>query len=131
MVRRDHALSEVELLRRELSILPAQRESMPPHRRPDYQPEQRLAILQLRRLRDWNIHKTAKRFVLHPNTLRSWIKAAEGRGNSRLFTGAIVWNKIDDAVRWASHEPRRPCPEPEFGSVRADWRKAPEKATNT
>ncbi|MCG3173226.1 MAG: hypothetical protein GMKNLPBB_01404 [Myxococcota bacterium] len=28
----------------------------------------------------------------------------------------VVWNRIDDAVRWATHELRRLCPEPEFGS---------------
>lgn len=59
---------------------------------------------------------TAERFVVHPNTLRSWIAAIEGRGNQRLLTGVVVWNRIDDAVRWATHELRRLCPEPEFGS---------------
>ena len=39
--QRDHALSKTELLRRELAILRAQRESMSPHRRPDYEPAQR------------------------------------------------------------------------------------------
>ena len=28
----------------------------------------------------------------------------------------MVWNRIDDAVRWATHELRRLCPEPEFGT---------------
>ena len=41
----------MDLLRRELEILPAQRECLLPHRRPAYGPAQRLAILQLRRLR--------------------------------------------------------------------------------
>ena len=116
MMRRDQALGEVELLRRKLAILRAQREQMPPHRRPDYRPEQRLAILQLKRLRGWNVVTTAQRFVLHPNTLRSWIKAMEGGGNTKLFTGAIVWNRLDDAVRWAAKELRRLCPEPECGT---------------
>lgn len=65
MAERDHAVSEVELLRRELDIFRGQREAMPPHRRPDYSPQQRLAILQLMRLRDWNIGVVAKRFILH------------------------------------------------------------------
>jgi putative transposase len=116
LVQRDQTLGELELLRRELDILRAQRESMPPHQRPDYRPEQRLAILQLRRLRGWSVAQTAQRLVLHPNTLCSWIKALEGDGSTRLFLGAIVWNRIDDAVRWASHELRRLCPEPEFGT---------------
>lgn len=69
MVDRDQALSEVALLRRELDIFRTQREQMPSHRRPDYTPEQRLAILQLRRLRGWSVTQTANHFVIHPNSL--------------------------------------------------------------
>jgi len=116
MCQRDHAHGTIELLRRELHILRAQRQSMPPHRRPDYLAEQRLAILQLKRLRGWTIGKTAQRFIVHPNTIRSWIKAIEGRGNAGLFADAIVWNRIDDVVRWTVHELRRLCPQPELGS---------------
>src|SRR5579862_8823939 len=65
MVQRDYAVSEVELLRRECSILRAQRQQMLPHRRPDYPSEQRLAILQLLRLRGWSIKQAAERFVVH------------------------------------------------------------------
>ena len=116
MIQRDHEVTESELLRRELDILRAGRENMPPQKRPDYRPTQRLAILQLMRLRDWNIKITARRFVIHENTLRAWIKAVEGNGKPNLLAGAMVWNRIDDAVRWAAHELRRLCPEPEFGT---------------
>jgi hypothetical protein len=40
LVQRDQAFTEVDLLRREAEIFRAQRESIPPHRRPDYRPEQ-------------------------------------------------------------------------------------------
>ncbi|MGC8541311.1 MAG: transposase [Phycisphaerae bacterium] len=116
MIQRDHEVTESELLRRELDILRAGRENMPPQKRPDYRPTQRLAILQFMRLRGWNIKITAKRFVIHENTLRAWIKAVEGNGKPNLLAGAIVWNRMDDAVRWAAHELRRLCPEPEFGT---------------
>jgi hypothetical protein len=49
--QRDHARSEIELLRRELAILWSSRQLIQPHRRPDYPAEQRLAILQLKRHR--------------------------------------------------------------------------------
>ena len=51
LVQRDQETTETDLLRREVEILRAQRGGLPPHRRPNYQPGQRLAILQLRRLR--------------------------------------------------------------------------------
>ena len=76
LVQRDQAFTEVDLLRRDVEVFRAQREGLPPHRRPDYRPEQRLAILQLRRLRGWSVKKTAKHFVLHRNTIRAWIRAA-------------------------------------------------------
>ena len=116
LVQRDQEATEVDLLRRELHILRSQRENMPPHQRPNYRPEQRLAILQLRGLRGWSLKTTADRFVLHRNTIRSWVKALEGKGRPSLLNGAVVWNRIDDAVRWTIHELRRLCPEPEFGT---------------
>ena len=116
MIQRDHEVTESELLRRELDILRAGRENMPPQKRPDYCPAQRLAILHLMRLRDWNLKTVARRFVIHENTLRAWIKSAAGNGKPSLLAGAIAWNRIDDAVRWAAQELRRICPEPEFGT---------------
>ena len=116
LVQRDQEATDGNLLRRELEIFRAQRAGLPPHRRPDYRPEQRLAILQIRRLRGWSIKKTAKHFVLHHNTVRAWIRAAEGKGRPSLLAGAVVWNRIDEAVRWGTHELRRICPEQEFGT---------------
>jgi hypothetical protein len=59
MAERDHAHSNAELLQRELEVFRAQRENMQPHKRPEYPPEQRLAILQIMRLRGWNEVVTA------------------------------------------------------------------------
>ena len=116
MMERDQLVTESELLRRELAVMRDQRAGLHSSKRPDYAPEQRLAILQVMRLRGWNAKDTARRFVLHPNTVRSWIKVAEGRQTSSSLLGRLPWNKIDDAVRWAVHELRRLCPEPEFGT---------------
>ena len=77
--QRDCTATDRDLLRRELAIPRASRRTLPPHKRADYPAEQRLAILQIKRHRGWSIRKTARRFVIHPNTLRSWIKAVEGR----------------------------------------------------
>ena len=54
--------------------------------------------------------------VLHRNTIRAWIRAVGGKRRPSLLNGAVVWNRIDEAVRWATHELRRLCPEPEFGT---------------
>ena len=39
--------------------------------------------------------------MIHENTLRAWIKSGEGNGKPSLLAGAIAWNRMDDAVRWA------------------------------
>ncbi len=109
---RDHEILESRLLERELEILRAQRANLPPHQRPHYKPEQRLAILQLMRLRNWNADRTADRLVLHANTIRAWLKELEN-GGCRL--SVAPWNKIHDVVRWLACEIRRLCPEPELG----------------
>ena len=116
LLDRDHHAGEAELLRRELDILRGQREGMSPHRRPDYSPEQRLAIVQLMRLCDWSLKTTASRFVLHENTIRTWRQMIEGKRSSTTLLGIPRWNLIDDAVRWAVQELRRLFPEQEFGS---------------
>ena len=61
MAQRDPVSWEIELLRRELDILRGQRENLPPHRRPGYWPDPRLAILQIMRMRNWSGVQVAKR----------------------------------------------------------------------
>ena len=85
--QRDHLLHEIELLRREIAIFRAQRESINPHKRPPYPPEQRFAILQLMRLRGWNAKRAAQHFVLHANTVRAWRQAIEGKRDPTALLG--------------------------------------------
>ena len=115
-VQRDQMAWELEISRREIAVLRGQRKNIPPHRRPKFTSEQRLAIVQIMRLRNWNAKRIADRFVLHVNTVRQWIKAVDGRCESSTLLGVTRWNRIDDAVRWAVPELRRLCPEAEFGT---------------
>ena len=116
MMQRDQLFSQIQWLKRELEILRQQRADCPTNKRPEYSPEQRLAILQLMRQRNWNAAVAAKRFVVHPNTIRKWIRAIDGREGSKSLLPQISWNRMDDAVRWAVHELRQLCPEPEMGT---------------
>ena len=116
VAQRDQMAWEVEIMRRDFAVLQGQRESMPAHRRPTFSPEQRLEILQIMRLQNWNAKRIADRFILHVNTVRQWVKAVDGRCESSTLLDVPRWNRIDDAVRWAVHELRRLCPAPEFGT---------------
>ena len=94
MAHRDQASWEMDLVRRELDVFRGQRENLAPHRRPEYSSDQRLAILQIMRLRDWSATLVAKRFVLHPNTVRDWIKAIDGRRDPSSLLGRPRWNPV-------------------------------------
>ncbi len=115
-VARDAMAWDAALLERELALFRQERQRIPSKQRPHYTPTNRLEILQIIRLRDWSAAETARRFVLHPNSVRNWLKQLRKAGkSSHLFTGP-VWNRIHDAVRWTVHELRRLCPELEVGT---------------
>ena len=64
----------------------------------------KLAILQIMWLRGWSIVLTAKRFVLHRNTISSWLRRFRGEANPGPFFGKPPWNRIGESVRWLVHE---------------------------
>ena len=115
-VQRDDETTRACIQQRRADILCANRANDPPHRRTHFTVPQRLEIIQLLRLAGWNIEQAAANFAVHPNTIRAWIKAVEGTGRISLLDGAVVWNRMDDAVRWAVHELRSLFPEKEFGT---------------
>jgi hypothetical protein len=82
MMSRNHAVMEVALLERELAVLRGQREMMKPKSRPDYTGVQRLEIIQIMRLRGWTVAQVAARFVLHPNTVRAWLRALNNESDA-------------------------------------------------
>ena len=113
---RDALAWDAALLERELAVFRQERERISPKQRPHYTPTHRLEILQIMRLRHWSATETARRFVLHPNTIRGWLKQLRTHGeSSHLFSGP-VWNRLHDAVRWTVHELRRLCPQTECGT---------------
>lgn len=116
MARRDHTHWEARMLERELAVFRAQRTRLEPHKRTQYTPEQRAEILQIMRLRGWSAKRAADRFIIHPNTIRSWIKALKNKHRGNRLLGQPPWNKYHEGVRWLVHELRHLCPEREFGA---------------
>ena len=90
---RDAASWDPRLLERELAVFRQERERLSAKQRPHYKPAHRLEILQIMRLREWSAAETARRFVLHPNSVRHWLKQLRTVGkSSHLFTGpAAPW----------------------------------------
>ena len=113
---RDAIAWDAALLERELAVFRQERERIPAKHRSHYTPPHRLEILQIMRLRQWSVEDTASRFVLHPNTVRSWLKQLQAHGESSRLFAEPVWNRLHDAVRWTVHQLRYLCPESECGT---------------
>ena len=85
MTQRDQSHLELDLLRRELEILRGQRAGLCPHKRPDYTREQRLAILQLMRLRSWDAKVAAQRLAMLDRVLGQQADDQNKRLSTPLF----------------------------------------------
>lgn len=105
-----------QILTRHFALHRRRFERIPPHKRPDYAPEDRFEALQLMRLARWSVKEAARQLIVHLNTIRVWRRTLERRSNPELFFGRPPFNKIGDAVHWLVHEIRALCPEPEFGT---------------
>ena len=61
----DRAHQEITLLREEVRIKDVRMSQLSPHRRPSYPSTERMAILQLKAARGWNLQQTAPRVRGH------------------------------------------------------------------
>ena len=96
---RDRWKTEAALLGEELRIKDARLEKVSPANRPHYSPSDRLAILALRASRGWTLAEAARRFLLTPATLASWMHRLDEQGEDALVRLAEPVNRFPDFVR--------------------------------
>ena len=94
---RDRLDSEVALLREEIRIKDARMASLMPHRRPHYQPTDRMAILQLMAARGWSKAETGRRFLVTDDTVASWSGRLDDKPGA-LVKATVPVNKFPDFV---------------------------------
>jgi putative transposase len=99
--------TEVALLREELRIIGTRLKGIDPHRRPQYLPVERMAIMELRAMRGWSKTETARRFFVSDDTIRAWLRRADD--DSLLHTATPV-NRFPDFVRHAVQQIKLFCP---------------------
>ncbi len=90
----DQAENENLLLREELRIKDARMAKFPSHQRPFYLPTDRLAILELRAARGWNLDQTARAFLVEPATISTWMKRIDEEGEQALVKLPAPINKF-------------------------------------
>ena len=74
IAERDDALWRAAIAERKCDILRRRLLNMNPHKRPEYLPGDKLAILEIMWLLGWSMVRTAREFVLHRNTIGSWLR---------------------------------------------------------
>ena len=78
------SLDEISLLEEELRIKDARMATIDAHRRPHYRPIERMAILEIKAARGWSQAETARRFLVKPTTVASWLKRIDESSQSPL-----------------------------------------------
>jgi len=97
------------LLREEMRIKDNRMEKIDPRKRPHYSPTDRMAILEVRAACGWNTAETARRFLLEPDTISSWMDRLNDQDDSLLKTSEPV-NKFPDFVRYVVQRLKALCP---------------------
>lgn len=95
----DRAQSEISLLREQLGLLKARFGRIPARHRPHYSPFERMAILEHRATRCWNLHQTAEEFLLDEQTLGDWMRRIDEKGGDALVRIPEPTNKFPDFVK--------------------------------
>ena len=92
-------MQEIALLREENRIKNARMARIDPHRRPQYPPTGRMAILELRAARNWSLQQTADVFLVTAPTISSWMKRVDEQGPAALVQLREPVNKFPQFVR--------------------------------
>lgn len=106
----DQADQEITLLCEQLRIVNARMASIPPHRRPQYPPTERMAILELKAARDWSLEQTAKAFLVTAATISSWMRRLDEEGPDALVQLPVPVNRFPDFVRHVVQRLKTLCP---------------------
>jgi transposase InsO family protein len=109
--RLDRALEEIDLLGEEMRILRARLGCLPARERPYYPPAERFAILTLRGRRGWKAAQTARRFLLTPATIASWMRRLDEQGRDALVKTRVPIHRFDDAVTELVHDLHQVAPQ--------------------
>ena len=106
----DRAEQDNTLLREQLRIANARMASIPPSRRPQYKPPDRMAILEVKAARSWSLEQTAKAFLVTAATIASWMKRVDEQGPDALVQLREPVNKFPEYTRYIVQRLKTLCP---------------------
>ena len=106
----ERAENERTLLNEEIRIKNARMARIAPKHRPFYPAAERMAILELKAARAWNLSQTARVFMLEPETVASWLGRIGEDGDDALVRLSEPPNKFPDFVRHVVRRMKVLCP---------------------
>ena len=106
----DRLRQELALLHEEMRIKDARMLRIPAQRRPHYPPIERLAILELRAARGWSRSQTARRLLVTPATVCSWMGRLDEEGPRAIVQVREPVNKFPDFVAYIVRRLKVLCP---------------------
>ncbi len=99
---------ELALIIEEIRIKDARMLRIPAQRRPHYPPTERLAMLELRAVRGWSVSQTARRLLVTPATVCSWMHRLDEYGpHSPLVPASRYSPTIRRSRQARKHRDRR------------------------
>jgi putative transposase len=108
--RSDLLEQKLASLTEEICIKDARIATVDPRNRPHYPATERMAILLLRAANGWSLKQTAKRFLVTPATIASWVKRVDEQGPNALVQLREPVNKFPELVRYAVQQLKALCP---------------------
>ncbi len=106
----DRLRQEAALLREESRIKDSRMLRIPAQRRPHDPPTERLAILELRAARAWSIAETARRLLVTPPTVTSWMSRLDDAGPDALVRLTEPVNRFPEFVGYMVRRLETLCP---------------------
>jgi putative transposase len=101
---------EIHLLREELRVKDARMAQVTPHKRPQYPPLDRMAILELRAARAWSLTETARIFQVTAATIGSWLLRMDEQSDRPLVGNSTPVHKFPQHVRYLVQRLKVLCP---------------------
>jgi putative transposase len=101
---------ELALTREENRIKDVRWALVPPRQRPHYPPAERMAILELRAVCNWNLAKTAEVYMVSSATIREWMRRVDEPGEHPLVQLREPVNKFPEFVGYVARRLKKLCP---------------------
>lgn len=106
----EESRQEIALLAEELRTKDARMQRISAHQRPHYTPQERLAIMEVKAMRNLSLTQIASRFLVGQPTIASWQKRLDETGPDTLLKMTTPVNRFPEFVKYVVKRLTVLCP---------------------